>query len=271
MNKVQKITLAILACIISQICVAQDFANTTINATIDSYTPTPQTWAFMRYGSIPIDHYTGKAMLTIPIYTYKDNDFELPISVGYASEGFQPGRQTGILGLNWYLNCGGAISREIKGVADDYVNQHGHGCVGFLQSQTQYSEKDLLELNIGGLDSQLKYYCAGSGASAETSSDVYHFNFLGHSGTFHFDGNRNIHVYNTNGNHGTYTITYNDLSNSRLKWFTIKTADGYEYTFGSDNDEVMPNTTERSLNGKLTGDAIYTFSNSNIIEHPVVT
>ena len=118
MNKLQKIILAILICMIGQICVAQDFANADIDATINSYTPTPQTWAFIRYGSIPVDHYTGKAMLTIPIYTYKDNDFELPISIGYVSEGFQPGRQTGILGLNWYLNCGGTISREIKGVAD---------------------------------------------------------------------------------------------------------------------------------------------------------
>ncbi len=271
MNKLQKLILAILICMIGQICVAQDFSNADIDATIDSYTPTPQTWAFIRYGSIPVDHYTGKAMLTIPIYTYKDNDFELPISVGYVSEGFQPGRQTGILGLNWYLNCGGTISREIKGVADDHINQHGHGCIGFLQAQANYSENDLLELNIGGLDSQLKYYCTGSGSSVETSSDVYHFNFPGHSGTFHFDGDRQIHVYNTNGNNGTYTITHNDISNSRLKRFTIKTADGYEYTFGSDNDEKLYNTTERHLSGKLTGNAVYTFSNSNISEHPIVT
>lgn len=71
-------------------------------------------------------------MVNVPIYTYKDNDFELPISVSYVSEGFVPSRQTGILGLNWFLNCGGSIAREIKGIPDDYIDSNSD-MNGFIQ------------------------------------------------------------------------------------------------------------------------------------------
>ena len=51
------------------------------------YAPTPQTWAFMRYGNTPVDYYTGTARVDVPIYTYSDNDFNIPISASYASTG----------------------------------------------------------------------------------------------------------------------------------------------------------------------------------------
>lgn len=54
------------------------------------YIPSMQTWAFMRYGNTPVDYYTGTAQVNVPIYEYKDNDFDIPISAGYASNGFQP-------------------------------------------------------------------------------------------------------------------------------------------------------------------------------------
>lgn len=267
MNILKKLLL--LTCSISlahNLYAQESINNLSEAANISAYAPTPQTWAFIRYGSNPVDYYTGKAMVNVPIYTYKDNDFELPISVSYASEGFVPSRQTGILGLNWFLNCGGSIAREIKGIPDDYIDSNSD-MNGFIQGDS-ISDTQLFELEGCALNENKSTCKVGN---RETTSDIYHFNFLGHSGTFHFDGNHNIHVYNTNGNNGTYTITYNDISNSRLEQFTIKTADGYEYTFGSDSNEVLLNTTERYLNGKLTGNAIYTYSRNGISNHPIVT
>ena len=100
---------------------AQEQNTSEANASLFSYTPTPQTQAFIRYGSNPVDLHTGNLTVTIPLYTYSDRDFTLPISASYSSQGFIPGKQTGILGMNWFLNCGGTISREIKGIADDHV------------------------------------------------------------------------------------------------------------------------------------------------------
>ena len=61
----------------------------------------------------------GANSLTIPIFTYKDDDIELPISIQYTSSGYRPNVQTGILGLGWTLNAGGSIEREVRGAPDE--------------------------------------------------------------------------------------------------------------------------------------------------------
>ncbi len=79
----------------------------------------PQSMNFMKYGNTPINLFTGTLSMNIPIYTYKDKDFELPISIGYASTGFTPNVPTGQLGIGWFLNAGGGVSREVKGIPDE--------------------------------------------------------------------------------------------------------------------------------------------------------
>lgn len=237
------------------------------NASLFSYTPTPQTQAFIRYGLNPVEQYTGNLSVSIPVYTYSDNDFQLPISVGYSSQGFIPGKQTGILGMNWFLNCGGAVSREIKGVADDHTGYDN--TIGILLGDDHYDEEDVLGIKDGELNSNgLQHYII---ENRETTSDIYHFNFQGHSGTFHFDGNKQLHVYNTGGNHGTYTITPIMPSNNELCGFKIKSGDGYEYTFGGNDLNVRTNSVERNIGGKLTGLAVFTFQETALADNPIVT
>lgn len=237
-----------------------------IDTGIFSYTPTPQTRAFIRYGNTTVNHNIGTITVNIPIYTYKDNDFELPISASYTTQGLMPGQQTGILGLGWFLNCGGSVTRTIHGVPDDHIADDGtHG----LLTRASYDEDDILNISKGELNSDgMRHYLVDH---SETTSDVYHFRINGHSGTFHFDGNREPHVYDTGGNHGTYTIIPLMPTNSKLNGFVIKTGDGYEYTFGCNSNTPDINSTERSLNGWFTGSAIFTFNKQSLTANPIVT
>lgn len=266
MNIIKNLFLFMCPLLIGQNTYAQDgpFAQMPTNADIAPYIASPQTWSFIRYGDTPMDYYTGKAMVNVPIYTYKDKDFELPISVGYASEGFIPNRQTGILGLNWFLNCGGSISREIKGIPDD---RSQNGCGGFLISDS--SDSDIYNLNgIVYPESSVTYQVNNK----ETTSDIYHFNFGGHKGTFHFNGNRDAFVYNTNGLHGTFTIVPIRPINSELTGFIIKTGDGYEYIFGSNDQASYNNCVERSINGQFSSWANFEFANgAHDYGYPIVT
>ena len=228
------------------------------------YAPTPQTWAFMRYGNTPVDYYTGTARVDVPIYTYSDNDFNIPISASYASTGFQPQRQTGIIGLNWFLNCGGSITREIRGLPDDHSNYY---CGAFITNGGPYvNDEESFNLEMGGLSEDLARYAING---RETESDLYYFNFLGHSGRFHFNGRCEICVYDTDGNHGTYEITRN-MSDGRILGFTLRTADGYEYVFGGVNDAV-----EHHVKGNFKFEGAFEFEKGNGSDYewtfPIVT
>ena len=75
----------------------------------------PDVWSMIKYGDANIDYYSGRLGLNIPIYTYDDPAFKIPISIDYASNGFQPGASIGVVGMGWYLNVGGAITREVRG------------------------------------------------------------------------------------------------------------------------------------------------------------
>jgi len=80
-----------------------------LNDDYQYYVPSPQTSDFMKYGNLPVNHYTGNLNLKIPIYHYKDKDFDLDLSLKYNSSGFVPNKRSGIVGLNWFLNAGGLL------------------------------------------------------------------------------------------------------------------------------------------------------------------
>ena len=69
-------------------------------------------------GKVNSNLHTGRVALNIPLYHYKDPDFDLPISLTYSSGGNRPNERSGILGPGWTLNAGGSINIDIKGIPD---------------------------------------------------------------------------------------------------------------------------------------------------------
>lgn len=80
----------------------------------------PDVQAMIRYGGGSyVNMYTGAASYAINLYTYKDRDFTIPISISYNGDGFMPGRNPGCVGTGWFLNVGGVITREVRGLPDE--------------------------------------------------------------------------------------------------------------------------------------------------------
>ncbi len=220
--------------------------------------PVPQTWSFMKYGNSPVDMYRGIAQVDIPIYTYKDIDFELPISVGYASSGYMPNVQTGILGLGWFLNAGGCITREVRDVPDEMevtvneytfdvsgnnnispINYSGYLSFHEYQGGSFYPDVSYSTISGNAINRSYgifpTYYLERNSAQypIETASDIYHFKFGEHSGSFMLGPQGTIYVFNTSRPNGEYKI---DLSNFRGQGIiSIQTGDGYIYKFGDSN------------------------------------
>lgn len=223
------------------------------------YAPTRETYNFMKYGNTPVEHYTGNARADIPLFEYRDPDFTIPVSIGYASDGFKPFQQTGPLGSGWFLSAGGMVSREVRGVPDDsftedMIYKHNNwtgiyyieGTLVRRDSGFVYDEADIDgrhgnfvdEYGLYGI-SHKRNYADPSGlnnALVETESDIYHFNFLGHKGRFVIDGRNRPRVYDCP-NAGEYRVNLDGLPVSKTpqaedSYVEITTGDGYRYTFG---------------------------------------
>ncbi|OQP46231.1 hypothetical protein A4H97_31200 [Niastella yeongjuensis] len=82
--------------------------------------PSPVSQAFTRYGDYPMSDYTGLTDITIPIHTVTGKKLSLPITMSFHASGRMANDINGTLGLRWTLNCGGLITRTVKGAPDEW-------------------------------------------------------------------------------------------------------------------------------------------------------
>ena len=82
--------------------------------------PSPQSQALTRYGDYPMADYTGLTDITVPLHTVKGRKLGLPIAMSFHASGRMANEQNGILGMRWTLNCGGLVTRTMKGLPDEW-------------------------------------------------------------------------------------------------------------------------------------------------------
>ena len=88
----------------------------------------PNVSSFQKVNHIPVSNYTGRANVTIPIFTVKSGDINVPISLSYNTSGVKVNDIASSVGLNWSLNAGGSITKTVKGIEDfnyDYRDNTG--------------------------------------------------------------------------------------------------------------------------------------------------
>lgn len=204
--------------------------------------PSPEIWSFMKYGNIKPDLYTGTVAVTIPVYVYKDADFEIPISLNYASNGYMPNNQASSAGLGWYLSAGGYITREVVGFRDEIRSTNLATPEGFYQyylSGTTPPDDDSI-FDLGDMDIRINpmqfVFKQSKYSSIEPTPDIFSFHFPGHRGKFSM-GCQQVYVYDTEKPHGEYKVDITKIVPSVNNYLqkgsqiSITTGDGYKYTF----------------------------------------
>ena len=217
---------------------------------LDQYSmPDPQVWGMIKYGGQTPDLYTGTVRAEIPVYTYTDPDFEIPVSLTYASNGYMPNTQANFCGLGWSLNAGGCITRRVQGERDELGNagfsfgtmdRHLslHGYYEYVSGRFPH------EVGYGDnlvVDSYLNYYYTSPDGNTkyETEPDIFMFSFPGYSGKFVIGSDGKASVYDSNVPSGELHVDLKDFAESWPKSvIRIKTGDGYEYTFGGLEEDV---------------------------------
>ncbi|MDR1347759.1 MAG: hypothetical protein LBJ63_04915 [Prevotellaceae bacterium] len=227
----------------------------------------PKPWTFGESVVISPNLYTGTMQLAIPFYTYKDADFEIPVNFGYSSSGCVANVRGGIMGPGWGLNVGGSITREIRGIPDENKYLSSRNVLGFYYLHKNVTIQETLSVTLSKLFrvfglpggtlmsnpdikdmyptiiysivdifdnsnvSTLKY---------DAEPDIFHFNFMGYSGTFHLGFNGEINIYNTNIDSKNFKVEIEHNNNDTpddnfvlhaFKSINIQTPDGYKYVF----------------------------------------
>ncbi|GKI23188.1 hypothetical protein CE91St19_25900 [Odoribacter laneus] len=200
--------------------------------------PSADVWEFLKYGNTPVNLYTGTISVTVPLYHYKDKDFDIPLSLTYASNGWCPNRLQGSLSQGWHMNAGGCITRQIRDNPDE---KHSLGKLKYVDYSRVSEEGELPNVfsvvDKGTLVAYALEYPMDSKAYYDTQPDIFTFNFLGYSGNFQLGPGNKIHVYNTNFPSGEIQIDYAPFPDyGIMDAFSIKMGDGYVYYFGEVQD-----------------------------------
>ncbi len=69
----------------------------------------PEAEAFEQYGNTPVDLYSGRPSVSVPIYTVDSKEIDLPISLSYDASGVRVRQVATGAGLSWNLNAGSVI------------------------------------------------------------------------------------------------------------------------------------------------------------------
>lgn len=201
--------------------------------------PSPNAYCFHNYGNIQTNYYTGSPNITIPIWEIKEGDISIPIYLKYTGgNGIKVEEIASWVGLGWTLNTGGAISRTIRGLADEDQTKTGY---------LNMTEIPLAEMSNLNMLNQIE------DGLADGEPDKYWYNIPNASGSFFFDLSGNVHTKPKRNISISYRIgtelenvsspnlhTYDDI----FTGFTILDEYGNSYEF---NDKERSNS--RIING----------------------
>lgn len=174
----------------------------------------PNTAAFVRYGEVPVNNFTGTANISIPIYSIKTNEFNFPLELSYHTGGNKVEDIASWVGLGWSLGTIPMISRSVRGIPDE-------GTGGFFYKFTGQPIEKVYRLNNDDVEKQ-RFLSALAEGVADSEPDIFYFNILGKNGKF---------VYSQE--HDQFVT----LEESQIKiiyensFFKLITEEGYEYTF----------------------------------------
>ncbi|MBR5655835.1 MAG: hypothetical protein IKW98_04015 [Prevotella sp.] len=93
------------------------------------YFRTPEATAFKIYGEESVNEYTGTANISIPLYTIKCKDIEIPIVLRYDASGIKVEQEASWVGLGWNLAVGGCINYVCAGGTDMYGVRDVHDSI----------------------------------------------------------------------------------------------------------------------------------------------
>ena len=135
--------------------------------------PSPIATSFGIYGDISVSQYTGIPQIEIPLYTIKCKGLEIPIGISYHIASVRLNSHPGWVGLGWDLRVGGVITREQRGIIDEFQTDAG-------LKPGYYDNYNKLNIPDWSSAAKIKTFSADrqNGFDAyEVEADIFNFSF----------------------------------------------------------------------------------------------
>lgn len=148
---------------------------------------TPNTYAFARYGDLPVDFSTGLPQISIPLTSVSDRDITVGVSLSYHASGIKVDQEASWVGLGWSLNAGGVITCKMRG-AQDKMDAN----TGKMRRVALRFQNYLTETAEQYIDSERGKWVSAADIrpnSFDPAPDIFYFNFCGKTGKFYLDDN----------------------------------------------------------------------------------
>lgn len=213
--------------------------------------PSPTASNLGMYGNIPVSYCSGRANVSIPLYELNVKDVSMPVELCYDTSGILINSLPSWTGQNWSLNTGGAITRVKNGFYDEYeypkhLQPLAYGFINYFHSY------NALKRHLSHGDEELQdSLCM---LHRDYAPDVFHFNFMGHSGRFFLgnDGDWKVQsddnievIFDVNDKNNyilpfisryPYSLTGGVISYQPkcIKGFILRDDNGTQYHFGQD-------------------------------------
>jgi hypothetical protein len=204
--------------------------------------PTPNASALGKFTDMPVSKSTGIPQISIPVYSYADNNknLGLSVSISYHAGGHKVEDMASNVGLGWALNAGGVISRTMNGLPDETLDYGYLNTANLKQYNTdafnhEYSgwnptlgpQKGVTIYNTNTQDFDWMRNYGGNGKE-DTKADIFSVSCGDINTKFFFDKTGKI-IYTGVQN---LKITYTPLSHSpSFTSFTITDSKGTKYVF----------------------------------------
>src|SRR5690606_8889407 len=172
--------------------------------------------------------------------TIKSGSITVPIALVYTGSGVKADDVEQEAGMNFSLHAGGGISREVRGLPDDY-NQNG--ITGWLHNSNGTAIESFQIANDGDRQTDadeiydVNYIDTNFPVLSDTEPDIFYVNAPGLSCQLVFD---NDHVLRTIP-YQDVQVTYHSTGTEGITSFTIVDDQGVQYLF--DTEETVTRTT----------------------------
>jgi hypothetical protein len=210
---------------------AQDIAR---SAAQNFSVKSPDAFAFSKVSNVPVSLFTGQVQLNLPLFEKKLSVLTFKMNLNYTGGGGVKADQSGgIVGKSWFLNIGGRIIRNKRGVPDDFKNTHqlNGGAVWTRYNGILYGDgvvyKPDGEGQVVSGDPNF-WYAEGIG---DSQHDIFEFNFFGRSGKFYIGKDFQVLIVTDSKLKIIPNFTTSPLSDFKLGTFTIIDESGVKYHF----------------------------------------